>query len=410
MKIRLFAIFSCLAFVATRLYAADTTAPAADAVNAFGIDLFAKVKKPGENTLVSPYSIEVALAMTYAGAAGKTREEMKKTLHYIDDDAQLNTAFASLQSELEALHEESAKALGNAAPAGGELQPITLNVTDRLFAQEGLNLCKPFLEVMQESYKAPVEEINFADSEAARKHINSWVEEKTVKRIQDLIPPGGITPNTCLVLVNAIYLKASWERGFEKNATKPGPFHLNGKDVADVPMMRQSILTVGYEKRDSYTALAIPYIGSQVQFLILLPDAADGLPALEARMTPQLLAGCANLKVGKVDISLPKFRIHGPTIELKEYLKALGMKSAFGGGADFSRMADGLSISEVYHQTFLALDENGTEAAAATAVVMDRGSIPVSRVAVHVDHPFLFAIQDCKSGACLFLGRVSDPR
>ncbi|HWB61165.1 MAG TPA: serpin family protein [Chthoniobacteraceae bacterium] len=407
MKIRSFALLLCFTFVVAQLHAADTTTPAAEAVNAFGIDLFAKAKKPGENTLISPYSIQVALAMTYAGAAGKTREEMQKTLHYIDDDAQLNAAFASLESEMEALHDESVKAPSSAEP--NPPQPITLNVTDRLFGQTGGKFKEPFLAVAKESYKAPLEEVDFAaDPEAARKHINAWVDEKTVKRIPDLIPPRGIPPDTVLVLVNAIYLKASWEHGFAASNTGAGPFYIDGGEAADVPMMNQSQMHVGFEQREGYSALAIPYIGSRLQFLVLLPDKADGLPALEAKLTPELLAGCAKLTPDKADISMPKFKIHAPTIDLKEQLEALGMPSAFGGDANFSRMsAEPLRISHVFHQTFLSLDENGTEAAAATAVVMSKG---IGGVFLKIDHPFLFAIQDSKTGVCLFLGHVTDPR
>ena len=401
------------AFAATQLHAADTISTAANAINALGIDLLAKTGKPGENALLSPYSIQEALAMSYAGADGKTREEMAKVLHYPKDDAELNAAFAALSNELEAMLKQTEADAKSAPPLPGKApkEPIILTMANRLFGQSGFGFRKPFLDLLKDTYNAPLEELDFsADPDKARTHINTWVEEQTLKRIQDLLPDQSVKKSSLLVLVNAIYLKAQWDNGFREGNTKPEPFHVNGGDAHDVPMIHGFEMRLGCDQRDGYTVVTIPYVGSQLQFLLLLPDKVDGLAALEAKLTPELLAGCAKVPSLLVDLSFPKFKLEPPLMELDGQLKSLGMQTAFGPDADFSRMAPGgLYIDKVFHKTFLSLDEHGTEAAAATAVslLMADGGAAAN---VHVDHPFLFAIQDRKSGACLFIGRVTDPR
>jgi serpin B len=223
-----------------------------------------------------------------------------------------------------------------------------------------------------------------------------------------------------LVLVNAIYLKAPWAQEFSTNATKPRPFHLNGGQAQNVPTMERQD-RFGYAQQDGYRVVTIPYSGNDIQFLILLPDAVDGLAALEAKLTPQLLTTAANPGIADLNLELPRFKLEPPLLRLSEALKELGMKSAFDqpeGSANFDRMAprqpdDYLKISEVFHKTFLELDEKGTEAAAATAVMMMRVTSAVGKkpqpIEVRVDRPFLFAIQHRPSGACLFLGRVTNP-
>ena len=247
------------------------------------------------------------------------------------------------------------------------------------------------------------------------------MEEQTRQRIHDLSPPDGLNKETRLVLVNAIYLKAPWADEFPLFATKPAPFHLRGGQGQDVPtMVRQGPL--GYAHREGFSVVTIPYSGGDVQFLIVLPDEGSGLASLESNLTPELLAACANPPTSEVILHLPKLKIEPPLFRLGKVLQALGMRSAFDdpkGSANFDRMAprkpdDYLFISEVFHKTFLMLDEKGTEAAAATAVAMMRATTMVGQkpkpIEVRVDHPFLFAIQHRSSGACLFLGRITDPR
>lgn len=399
---------------------ADT---AAQAINALGVDLLARGTQGGANALISPYSIQAALAMTFAGAEGETRKEMARVLHFPDDDNQVHPSFAALQGSLDEVARRTAERAKRSAKLGGPTDPVTLTVANRLFGQEGYAFRTPFLELVESTYKAPLQTMAFStDPNAARLGINAWVEAQTRERIRDLIPANGLDKDTRLVLVNAIYLKAPWAAEFPRHATKPEPFHIGGSQATtDVPtMMRQD--RFGHAQHDGYAALVVPYSGGDVQFLILLPDQVDGLPALEAKLTADLLAVSGRANTKDVILHLPKFKLQPPLMTLSRTLQSLGMKSAFDqprGSANFDRMAarkpdDYLFISEVFHKTFLDLDEKGTEAAAATAVAMMRATAAIKEkpkpIEVRVDRPFVFAIQHRPSGACLFLGRVTDPR
>jgi serpin B len=301
------------------------------------------------------------------------------------------------------------------------MDPITLSMASRLFGQTGYAFRDPFLTLVKDNYSAPFEPLDFArNSSGATKHINTWVEDQTRQRIRDLIPDGALNDLTRLVLVNAIYLKAPWDDEFSVSATKPETFYLGANDLINVPMMTAQ-RSLSYARRDGCTVLAIPYHGGDIQFLILLPEKVDGLADLEKRLTARLLAPYAALDRKDVIVYLPKFKLEPPAMSLGRELQALGMKSAFDqpkGSANFDRIAprrpdDYLYISEVFHKTFLNLDEKGTEAAAATAVAMATLSAIREKpkpIEVRVDHPFLFAIQHRASGACLFLGHVNDPR
>jgi serpin B len=393
------------------------------AVNQLGLDLLPRAGASTENALLSPYSIQVALAMTYAGAGGATRAEMSRVLHFPADDATLHASFAALAQALADSVAQQHQRNEQSRKYGEPSDDIELRVANRLFGQRGFEFRAPFLDVLKTTYAAPLETLNFRrDPEAARRHINSWVETQTAQKIIDLIPDGGLTEYTRLVLTNALYFKAPWGQPFDRSSTAELPFHIRDVAPQDVPTMRKQF-SLPYAKHDGFTAVALPYAGRDLQFLILLPDASDGLAALEKEITPELLAGCATMSPQLVALELPKFKLQPPTLPLGQTLQALGLRTAFDqprGSANFDRMAprkpdDYLFIGDVFHKTFLALDEEGTEAAAATAVAMltlsavEQGS-PPKPIVVRVDHPFLFAIQHCGSGACLFLGRVTDPR
>jgi serpin B len=408
-------------FTLTRLHGADFEL-AATATNQLAVDLHRQLATGDDNLCLSPYSIQSALAMTFAGADGETCTEMARVLHFPNAGDAIHSSFASLQRSLEEMSKKTATIADESKKDGGPSEPITLAIANRLFAQSGYDFRAPFRALVQKYYGAPFEPLDFRnDSASATKHINQWVAGQTRARIRDLIPAGALNEMTRLVLANAIYLKAPWADQFSDAATKPQGFHVRGGAPVDLPMMRKEDQNFGYAKRDGFTAVSIPYSGSELQFVVLLPDEVNGLRALESKLSAELLAQCAKLEPRDVDLSLPKFKFEPPTMALGERLQALGIKTAFDqptGSANFDRIAprkpnDYLYLSQVFHKTFIAVDEKGTEAAAATAVVMMATSAMVKRsppIEVKVDRPFLYAIQHVPSGACLFLGRVTDPR
>lgn len=409
---------ACASAVFCGALSAGEAGSAAQAINTLGLELLARGE--GGNAVLSPYSIQTALAMTYAGASGVTRAEMARVLHYPDDEAWLHQEMAGLTAKLEELVRKTEVAAKDAKKWGGEGEPIVLAVANRLFGQRQYEFRTAFLALAKETYRAPLQPMNFSEAVKATKEINDWVEAQTRKRIANLIPPGEITADTRMVLVNAIYLKAPWQTSFQENATKKEAFWVKGTETVDVPTMNH-IASFGYEKKNGHTALTLAYSGAGLQLLILLPDDAKGLSAVEKSLTAKELEGCAKLPGTRIDLHLPKFKIEPSTTRLGDTLQAMGMKTAFDrpeGSADFDRMAprtkdEYLFISQVFHKAFISIDEKGTEAAAATAVIMARPTgmpLPAQPIQVRVDRPFLFAIQHRESGACLFLGRVVDPR
>jgi serpin B len=395
---------------------------AANATNKFGVDLHRQLATGNENLCVSPFSIESALGMTFAGADGDTRTQMARVLHFPSDASTVAASFASLQHSLEEMSAKTAELAKKPRQFGGPSEPITLNIANRLFAQKDYDFRQDFLSLVKQNYGAAFEPMDFvADPKAATQHINKWVADQTRDKIRNLIPMDALNKLTRLVLANALYLKAPWADPFSEKTTQPEPFHIHGGAPVNVSMMRKTE-RFGYAKREGFSAVSLPYAGDDLQFLVLLPDEANGLRAVESKLTANVLAECAKLETQDVDLHLPKFKLEPPTIALAEKLQALGMKSAFDipqGSANFDKMAprkpnDYLYISNVFHKTFIALDEKGTEAAAATAVVMMRATAmrgpKPPPIEVKVDRPFVYAIQHVPSGVCLFLGRVTDPR
>jgi serpin B len=414
----------CALFFAVALsaHAADFNL-AASATNQLGVDLHRQLAHGDENLCLSPYSIQSALAMTFAGADGETKAEMARVLHYPNDGDAIHASFAALRSSLDEMTKKTAKIAEQSKKKSGPSEAITLSIANRLFAQSGYDFRDPFRDLVKKFYGAPFETLDFkTNPEAARAHINKWVADQTRDKVRDLVPQGGIKELTRLVLANAIYLKAPWSSEFNEALTKPKPFHVHGDKPIDVPTM-EKVADLGYAKANGYSVVALPYSGGELQLIILLPDdKLTGTRDLEQILSAELLAECTRLKTEKVDLELPKFKFEPPTIPLKENLEALGMKTALDdpqGSANFDKMSPRrpdkyLAISNVFHKTFIAVDEKGTEAAAATAVVMmettARFEKPKEPIHVKVDRPFLYAIQHVPSGACLFIGRVTDPR
>ncbi|MCD6051769.1 MAG: proteinase [Verrucomicrobia bacterium] len=396
------------------------TAAAAQAVNALGVQLLTLATTPGENALLSPYSIQSVLAMAYAGAEDETWAEMQRVLHYPEDKWELHDSFAALQTTLETLAEETqanSELSGKRDSEGG----FILRTANRLYGQEGFGFRQPFLSLLREKYGTTLQAMDFGrDPAGAANIINDWVSERTEGRILNVIAPEVLSELTRLVMVNAIYLKAEWEDRFAKDRTKPETFFVRGQSPENVPTMYQ-LASFGHRKESGFRVVALPYIGNEVQFLILLPDARDGLAEMEKRVTRDLLMSCRGLPPGAVHLFLPKFELDTPVYELNEVMKDFGLKQAFdepAGSANFEGIAprvgnDYLKLSNLLHRAYIKVNEKGTEAAAATVAMMTLGGLvelPPGPIEVRVDRPFLFAIQHKASGACLFMGRVVDPR
>lgn len=398
---------------------ADSNA-AATSINTFGLDLHRRLAATGGNLVTSPWSIETALAMTYAGAGGKTKEEMAKVLHFQGSDDAVHQGFAALAADLAKLQQDSLEQVKQAKEYGGPATPLELHAANRLFGQEGYPFEKPFLDLVDKTYGAPLELVDFETAaEKQRARINGWVEGQTKDRIKELIPAGVLDPDTRLVLTNAVYLKATWAEAFRE--VPDFEFHADGKMAAKVTGLTRTD-AFGHATIPGGSAVTVPYAGGGLQFVLLVPDEKDGLAALEKQLTPGILAAAAKAAPREVALHFPKFKLEPDRVMLAEQLIKMGMPTAFNqppGSADFSVMAprkpdDYLFISHVIHKAFIAVDKDGTEAAAATAVVVARATAmpvePPKPLEVRVDRPFAFAIQHVASGACLFLGRVSDPR
>lgn len=394
---------------------------AAESINALGLDLYRQlsaIKKSG-NLVISPYSIQSALALVYAGAEGETRREMAKALRLPSENDSLAAGLARIRESLtEAVAKSEAEAT-RIKHYEGDASPIAFDIANRLYAQSGAPFRDTYTTFARDRLLAPLESVDFGIPEIVRTQINRWVAANTRERIKDLIAPGALSRDNKLVLVNALYLKAAWSTPFYERATKPLPFHLANNSTRDVPMMVRTG-RLGYNRSNGITAVSLDYIGSALQLVVILPDATTNLEQATANLDAAHFPGWAKLPEERVALELPKFREESAAVSLQDALAALGISRAFdrpAGSADFSRIAprkpdDYLFISDVVHKTFIAVDEQGTEAAAATAVLMVAGSAAISQppVRVRFDRPFLFAIQDKESGVCLFLGRIDDPR
>jgi serpin B len=367
--------------------------------NQLGFDLYGQLRTQDGNLFLSPYSIDKTLAMTYAGARGATAQEMAAVLHLGPGQDRAHRAFLEMR-----------KLLNQGAGGRG----VQLSLSANLWGQRGYRFRKDFRGLLQECYGAGLEEVEFGAPDQAGKTINAWVEKQTRGKIPELFPPGSLDINTRLVLASAIYFKGDWGHPFETSQTRSESFQVKAAATVPVPMMHQAE-TFGYHEDAEVQALRMPCVSDNLAMVVLLPKKAEGLADLEKTLTAEKLATLVGqLREQKVEVALPKFKLTSG-FSLEDTLKALGMRKAFAGGeADFSGMADGresLFISAVLHQAYVDVNEEGTEAAAATGVAVGTLSAPV-RQAVPVfraDHPFVFAICDARTGVVLFLGRVVRP-
>jgi serpin B len=399
--------------------------------NDFAVDLYARLAgKSKGNLFFSPASIETALAMTYAGARGRTGEQMYLALHL-----PITTTMEHLRSEggYPAPWKKVQKPWGQDRlhPAFGSLlrqlnTPLKdyrgkpayqLIVSNALWGQKGYPFRKEFTQLVKANYGAGLNDVNFNKPGQACGTINDWVAEKTKDKIKDLIPQGVLTPLTRLVLTNAIYFKSNWASEFKKRATKDGPFHLSAEKQITVPLMNQQ-KRFGYMETDTFQAIEMPYKRRDLSMIVFLPKKVDGLAAVEKTLTVENLARwLKQLKAETVKVTFPKYKLTSQ-FRLAEVLKAMGMTNAFNAKlADFSGMTtveERLWIAEVIHKAFVAVDEQGTEAAAATAVIMRtlNGHMgkPATPKIFKADHPFLFLIRHNATGSILFMGRVMNPK
>jgi serpin B len=369
--------------------------------NAFALDLYQALKGMEGNLFYSPYSISLALAMTYAGARESTEKQMAATLHYVLPQDRLHPAFNGLDQEL------SARGQG---ARGKDGKGFRLNIVNAIWGQKGYPFLAQYLDLLAQDYGAGLRTLDFrAAPDASRQAINVWVADQTEQRIKDLIPPGVIDPLTRLVLTNAIYFNAAWANNFEKNATQPADFHLAGASTVKVPMMHQTE-RLGYAEGSGFQAVTLPYDGRELEMLLLLPEEGkftEFEKSLDAAKVDSITSGIVPRQVA---LSLPSYKYESE-FSLGKVLAAMGMPVAFSGQADFSGMTGNLelTISEVVHKAFVAVDESGTEAAAATAVIMRATAMPGMPLQVIVDRPFIFLIRDIKTASIIFMGRVVDP-
>ena len=409
MRIRHHALLAALQLSLLAVPAGAGTMPAAlvEGNTAFACDAYARLRQEPGNLFLSPYSISECLAMVREGAAGKTAGEMDAVFHY--PPGRVAADFGAMQDVLRAPMVRDG--YGRDAK---QVPAYEIAVANRLFGQTGYTFRPPFLQTLETDFRAGVESLDMAaDPAAARAHINRWVEVQTKDRIKDLLPAGTPTPDTRLVLVNAIYFKSPWQQTFPKRATADGPFHRLDGTTVDVPLMATTKHFRHGETSDAQI-LEMPYQANTLSMLVVLPKAKDGLPALEAGFTSEALAGWLGaLETTRVAVTFPRFEFTSD-FDLTRTLGAMGMPSAFSAEhADFSKMTEEepLFIGIVVHKGFVKVDEDGTEAAAATAVGMRAGSAapPNEPTVFRADHPFLFLIRHNASGAVLFLGRVVDP-
>jgi serpin B len=371
---------------------------------AFAFDLYAQLAPNGGNLFFSPYSISAALAMTYAGARGETATEMAEVLHFTLPQERLHPAYNHLDLVLQSRAQAEPPAhLPDAVPPRLEIANSIWGQQDYVFESE-------FLDTLAVNYGAGLRLLDFgSDPEGARQTINRWVSDQTEDKIPELLAPGTITPIIRLVLTNAIYFLANWSSPFEPEATQPGSFFVDPTTEVTVDMMHQADY-FNYATGDGYAAIDLPYIGNDLSMLLLVPE-AERFAEVEAQLSAGMLNTVVDsLESRNVELAMPKWQFESG-FSLAATLQALGMPSAFSGAADFSGMTsvEDLFISDVIHQAFIAVDEAGTEAAAATAVMMAGSALPPEPVSLTVDRPFVFVIRDAPTGAVLFMGRVTDP-
>ncbi len=371
-----------------------------DGTRECALDLYARLRdQVDDNLFFSPYSISVALAMTYAGARGTTAREMADALSYSLDNSTLHPAFNRLDLYLTDLGQDSSE------------EEFVLSVANEVWGEKTYTFREDFLDLLAVNYGAAMYLLDFAGApDTSRETINRWVEKQTDEKIKNLLPPGAISSQTRLVLTNAIYFYGAWLSQFEEHDTAEGGFTTRGGSEVTVPFMTQ-VEQFGYMKGNGFQAIDLPYKGSRAGMVIIIPDSGSFEQFEQSFDTEALESILQTLSQKTIRLFLPKWQFESPVL-LNEPLSAMGIQDAFmPGAADFSGI-DGtrdLFVSAVYHKGFVSVDELGTEAAAATAVVIELTSLPEPEATVRADRPFIFVIRDYETETVLFMGRVTDP-
>ncbi len=360
----------------------------------FSLELYGKVAREKGNVFFSPWSVSMALAMARLGARGETASEMTRVLHLPARGA--DEAFAALRREL--------TRLGPKGPA--------IEIANRIFPSVQFPVLPSYTRALSHFYATEVQALDFGDPKRAAGTINSWIRERTNQRIRRLVDPGDVGPGTRVVLANTIFFKGRWAHPFPKGATRKAPFHAARDRTVQVDTMF-AVLDAGYRSLPDLQVLALPYAGGRLSMVVLLPRDRDGLSALERKLNPEFLASAAgNLPTTRVAVYLPRFQA-GQRVRLESALQALGMRRAFSREADFSGITSqrtGIQLSAVIHEANCDVDEEGTVAAAATALVAKgTGAPPAPPPTFRADHPFVFFVRDERSGAILFMGRLVEP-
>ncbi|MFB8797699.1 MAG: serpin family protein [Microcoleus sp.] len=364
------------------------------------MNLYSQLRTQPDNLFFSPYSISTAIAMTAAGAKGKTATQIDRVFSFNLPPASRPPAFAQLTYQLT------------------DAQGYQLSIANRLWAQKDFPLLPPFVKTTQDFYGAPIESLNFANAAEASGTINAWVAKQTQNQIKDLLSPDDLDSCTRLVLTNAIYFKGNWVTQFDSEQTKNQPFTLASGEQKQVAMMLQSD-NFGYAEFENLQVLEMPYQGNKLSLVILLPANPDGLPKLEGALTADNLQKWLSLSQREVQAYVPKFTFE-QSFNLKDVLSKMGMADAFSdrpGVADFSGISnkENLFVSDVIHKAFVEVEEKGSKAAAATAAIMCTGErpcaspLPPSPPIFLADRPFLFLIREQQSGTILFMGRFVNP-
>ena len=365
--------------------------------NAFALKFYSSIAKdnPKHNIFFSPYGVSTAFSILYAGASSETARQLAETFSFSTDTERLASSFAELQKSFDSYSSQKG---------------ARLSVANAVWIREGFKLSGKYSELVKKYYETELSTSDFKDPEAVRTKINEWVSDKTARNIKEMFAKGELKGTPELILANAVYFKGSWKNAFSKNSTRADKFIISSSVLADVRMMYQKN-NFSYGENDNVQVVELPYSNGELSMIVLLPKDAQSMAKLEQGLTVDKLYGfLRNLWDKEIKLSLPKFNISSQ-IDLKNNLEKAGVLDAFGSKADFSLMAEGkdLFITDALHRAFAEVDEEGTEAAAATAVQMNLTAKRETIPEFYANRPFIFLIRENKYGSILFLGRMSDP-